>query len=460
MTSKKNQIKGTIILGLLIALIILLDGCGTSEPSQPDLASTSSWDLIQSEIFEPNCVACHSPGTSFARQSGLVLTKEEGYDDLIDQTPANQAAAGDGLKLLETKGLESLYTSFLWEKINAPDQEHFYVDHPEYGELMPLGLQPLTNGELEYIREWIIAGAPETGFVANESLLDNTSRFELPDEEFKPLDIPASGVQLHLGPFDVQPNFERELFEYQTLGNSEDLFVNRIEITMRKGSHHFIFYDFLPAANLPVPNILRDIRDENNQFVTSTLLEMTKHVFVFGTQLRNTDYRYPEGVALRVPAGKGFDLNSHYANYSDQTVTGELYTNLHTIDESQVQHLAENLFLSEEDFILPANETTTLNAEYTFDETRNVFMLTSHAHKQMTEFRIFIKGGARDGELVYFTNDWEHPVLLDYDPPLVINAGEGLRAVATYNNDTDRDLRFGLLSTNEMMIIFGSYYTE
>lgn len=449
-----------LVLPIAFASIIILTGCGSDKEEPISMTPTSSWEIIQSQIFESACVSCHTAGTSFANQSGLILTKEEAYANLIDIIPNNQAAADDGLKLLETNGLESLHKSFLWEKINAPDQEHFYEDHPEYGEIMPFGSLPLTNGELEFIRAWIIAGAPETGFVADEGLLDDDSRFEVADVNFTELAPPESGIQLHLGPFEVNPNFERELFEYQILGNTEDIYVNRIEIAMRQGSHHFIFYDFPEGIEVPPADVIRDVRDENNQFVTSTLLSMINQVFVFGTQHRNTDYSYPEGVALKIPAGKGFDLNSHYVNYSDQTTTGELYTNLHTIDESQVQHVAQELFLSEQNFSLPPQQESTVTADYTFGEKRHIFMLNAHAHQHMKEFRIFIKGGSRDGELVYYTDDWEHPVILEMDPPLVLNAGEGLRGEAIYFNDTDRTLGFGLLSLDEMMIIFGAYYVD
>ena len=61
---------------------------------------------------------------------------------------------------------------------------------------MPLGLDFLTNGELEYIRQWIIAGAPETGVVADESLLLDTTVYTPPD--FEPLEIPDNGLQVHL----------------------------------------------------------------------------------------------------------------------------------------------------------------------------------------------------------------------------------------------------------------------
>ncbi len=168
-----NTLKLKTVFGIIPAFMILVSGCGDdgNEPTI-DVEPTSSWEVVQSKIFEINCVVCHSEGTAFARQSDLLLTKEVGYSNLIDRVPKNTAAAADGLMLLETNGLESLFSSFLWEKINAPDQEHFYQDHPEYGEIMPLGIPPLTNGELEYIREWIIAGAPETGFVADEALLE------------------------------------------------------------------------------------------------------------------------------------------------------------------------------------------------------------------------------------------------------------------------------------------------
>lgn len=461
MNIEKNNSSIKLLIGVACALIIILSGCGgSSDNTEPVLAPTSSWEIIQTKILEPNCVSCHSAGTSFAKQSGLVLSSEVAYNQLIDRAPKNLAALNDGLMLLETKGLESLSSSFLWEKINVVGQEHFYQDHPGYGEIMPLGIPSLTNGELAFIHAWIVAGAPDTGFIADESLLENTSRFELPEEDFTVPTIPESGYQMHLGPFDVKPNFERELYEYQILGNTEAIYVDQIEITMRKGSHHFILYDFDSGTPLPQTNVIRDIRDENNQFVIPTITSIVNQVFVFGTQLRNTNYSYPEGVALKVPAGKGFDLNTHYANYSDETVVGELYVNLHTRPVSEVKHIAHELFLSEQNFSLPPKKESTVAAEYIFNNKRQVFMLTSHAHQHMKEFRIYIKGGSRDGELVYYTNDWEHPVLLEYDPPITLNAGEGLRGEAIYDNQTDRTLKFGLLSLDEMMIIFGSYYTE
>ncbi|MCG3120213.1 MAG: hypothetical protein ALAOOOJD_02840 [bacterium] len=76
----------------------------------------------------------------------------------------------------------------------------------------------------------------------------------------------------------------------------------------------------------------------------------------------------------------------------------------------------------------------------------------------MTEFKVEVVGGPRNGEVVYVAYDWEHPPILKIDPPLVLEAGQGLKLITTYNNWTTRTLRFGLLSQDEMMILFGYFY--
>ena len=84
----------------------------------------------------------------------------------------------------------------------------------------------------------------------------------------------------------------------------------------------------------------------------------------------------------------------------------------------------------------------------------------SHAHENALEFSIVAVGGARDGELLYWTNDWEHPPLLEFDPPLRMESGEGLQAITTYHNGTDEYITYGLRSTDEMQMIFYIYYPD
>jgi hypothetical protein len=436
--------------------------CGDQDNKVTASASQlSTWSQVQ-QILDANCTSCHTVGTSQARQSGLILTPDVAYEQLVGRNPTNPAALADGLQRVGTAGPVSLPTSLLWEKINAANEDHFTSDHPDYGTLMPPPPQPpLTYGELELIRAWIYAGAPEAGQVADPSLLANEDRYSYEADDFVPLLAPAEGFQLHLGPFDVFPQGEREFFYYQGLGNDEPIYIDRVEITMRRGSHHFILYGFgdrTPTWALPATEVFRDLRDSTGYPIPANYLAMPFHRFLVGTQWPALDYSLPEGVALEIPPDYAFDMNAHYVNRTDAVVTGEVYVNLHTVDPETIQHTAKVVDFNNTDIALPAGERTTLERVFRFDEDASVFQLFSHAHELNTEFRVEIAGGDRDGEEVYYSNDWEHPPIVEYDPPIILQRGEGFRLIATYDNTHDRDIGFGLLSTDEMMILFGLYY--
>lgn len=454
--------------GRLLALLLAvgLAAC-SSDPSGPQ--EESSWEIIQHDVLAANCVSCHTSGTSFARQSSLVLTPDAAYDQLVGVAPSNAAAAEAGLLRVSDQGPGGLEKSYLWEKLNAPAQDHFYGAHPGYGEIMPLGRAPLTNGELEFIRRWIAAGAPEKGSVVDVSLLTDTQRFEA--AEFTSLSPPAfDGMQLHLAPFDVVANHERELYTYMPLDNADEMFVNRFEVSMRPGSHHFILYTYsetTPADVLPMPHEIRDLRDDEGSYFDENgeayfdymrTLPYLKPIMI--SQSRRHDYSLPPGVALRLPANAGLELNAHYANYSDETMQGEAYVNLHTLPPDEVEHVARGFALTTFDIFLPAGQQTRLERDFILQEDRHIVQLVSHAHDRLTEFTAEIIGGERDGELIYVTYDWEHPAPLRFDPPLDLEAGQGFRLRATYDNQTDRDLIFGFTREDEMMILYGYYYTD
>ena len=107
---------------------------------------------------------------------------------------------------------------------------------------------------------------------------------------------------------------------------------------------------------------------------------------------------------------------------------------MHFAKSSDVVHEVQIFGLSNVDFSLPAEKITTLTEEYRFREWRNIMQLMSHAHEHMLELRVEITGGARHGELVYVSYDWEHPLILELDPPLVLERGEGFKVEATYDN--------------------------
>jgi Copper type II ascorbate-dependent monooxygenase, C-terminal domain. len=325
---------------------------------------------------------------------------------------------------------------------------------------MPLGLNPLSQGQVEFIKRWINAGAPNEGNVADETLLNDTTPLE---EAFEPLPAPAAGagIQVVIPEFEVAPNFEREFFLYKKLGNTEDLYVNRIEIKMRNNSHHFILYDFtnqLPPNLKPELNMIRDIRNANGSNNLKNMLAMPYHVYIAGAQTSYSDFKLPEGVVISIPANTAMDLNSHYVNKLASSIKGEVYMNLFSTPYTSGMKIAKPLNLNNRLLYLPPGQRTTAVENFTFDSSVKIISLTSHTHQLGEKFVIKIKGGARHGEIVYTSTDWHHPAIVRFDPPLVINAGEGLTSEITYNNIKTTPVFFGLTSEDEMGIIFGYYY--
>ena len=442
-------------ISYLIIIFSIFFGCEEAKKEE-----TSTWNIIQEEILVSSCLNCHASETTITKQSGLDLTNDEAYSEMVNVVPKNIAAKEDGLVIVSNEGgMKGLAKSFLWEKINAYDREHYLSDHPEYGQMMPPGENFLSDGQLQFVRAWIEAGAPETGVVVDEKLLLDSNQYSPP--EFSPLNPPEKGIQLHIKPFEIKPNFEREFFQYTDLNIDEDIYANRIEIEMRPGSHHFLLYSFdenINSSNLPEYDIKRDLRFEDGAYNVKTLRTMQYHQFFTGTQWPRMDYKLPPGVAFRLSSNFGIDQNSHYVNRSDTTIIGEVFTNIHTIDRSEVQKVANILNWSNQEILLPPKKVTTLNKTFITDDPIYIGQLFSHAHEKMTEFVVRIKGGERNGELVYWTDDWEHPPIINYDPPIELNSGEGLELITTYDNPDNRFVTFGFLSTDEMMILFGWYF--
>ncbi len=444
-------------IGIGAFVIFFISSCGILQKvTEAQNTSRSTWRIIQQDIFEPKCVVCHRSGTSYYTQSRLDLTEEMAYRSLVNVTPNNSVAAIQQLVLLSTiSGIEALSKSFLWKKIDPSHADHLKND--QMGSLMPIGNKLLTQGELKFIESWIKAGAPKTGIVANESYLRDTSQPSL--NVFIPLETPSNGMQIRLGPFSVSFNFEREFLYYYPLYHTEPIYINRIDLSMRPGTHHFIMYLLPPTSAKPVSHIYRDIRTssgENNN-VLFDIAHNQAH-FLFGSQWLRHSSELPAGVAFKIEPGSGFDFNSHYPNYSPESIQGEIYINLYTIQTPQ--KIAKIFQINNTKIYLPPKTKVILKDETVFNERRYVFQLVSHMHAKGQSFKTFIKGGKQDGKLIYEEYDWQHPTPKHFDPPLILEAGQGLRIETSYYNPTDQDVFFGLKSTDEMMILYGFYYTE
>lgn len=443
---------------LALALSVACSGgdSGGATIAPPATIADGTYARIQHDILDVSCVSCHKTGDANARQSGLVLTADSSYQQMVGVASLQRTAKVDGL--LRIKPFRSDSSLFFHKLAWIPG--HHSVD---YGNLMPMGTtQGVTAGQLEYVRRWIEAGAPRTGHVADTMVLKDN---RVQAATFTPLPAPTSaGLQLKVDSFAVTPISERELFVNRRVNSATDMYVTRIESRMRPGSHHLLLYTFdekntaFPCNTRPAFDAVRDIRNRDGTMNILNMLPMACHVFFAGAMTPDFDYRFPAGVALRLPANASLDFNVHYVNRSPADLPGEAFANLYYTDKANVQTVARTLNLANQEITLPAGKRTTLTKVFTMSTRTTILGLTSHMHSLGEKYEIRVRRANGTETSVYTNTDWEHPGFANFATPLVLDVGDALVSVVTWNNTTDHTVFFGLASTDEMDIIFGYAY--
>ncbi|MDQ8177241.1 MAG: hypothetical protein P3A58_07765 [Gemmatimonadota bacterium] len=189
----------------IAALAAALAACAGGDAPSGTVTVDGSFARLQNEVLVPSCATggCHVSGSG-----QVVLSGTAAYDGLVNALPTHTAARLAGLKRVAPGRPDS---SLLYHRLLAPTHR-LPID---LGPVMPEGRAPLTAGQVEFLVQWIAAGAPRRGEVADAALL--TDRTPQSAAVFQPLEAPAagSGIQLRVEPFTVAPHFERELFVHR-----------------------------------------------------------------------------------------------------------------------------------------------------------------------------------------------------------------------------------------------------
>lgn len=264
---------------------------------------------------------------------------------------------------------------------------------------------------------------------------------------------PENGVQVHVKPFPVPANFEREWYMRLPLGNKERILVKSIEMKMRPGTHHLIAYPFSNETDPknPAIGIMRDQNQANGKLNIRSSRSMSS--FIIEATAPDYKVEIPKGYAVPFEANATLDFNSHYFNKTDKTLFGEIYVNFNAANKNEkLIELEDDIFEAEP--ILPPNKTTIITTTKLFDVQTKILVLTSHSHKRGKNFKIYKVGGKNDGQLLHESNDYVHPPIEYFNEPLVLEKGEGFKSVITYENKSNKTIKFGVTSEDEMGIVF------
>jgi hypothetical protein len=469
--------------GLAVALAACGGGGGgsgdpTTPPVEPPPANScedspvfaSTFEAIQEVIFEKRgCTqqVCHGSSA----QGGLDLSPDVAYANIFEKPSVSSRFD------LITPGDRT--RSYLFHKVAAATDPGSYEIA---GAPMPNGLEPLTADELEALRMWIYAGAPETGTVGGtETLLDAC----LPEPKpiiIEPLDPPApgTGVQFVMPQWDLPKKSEHELCfasYYDITDQVPEQFRNNamyrfkgFELRQDPQSHHLILY--YPSENFTADGV--DLTDPAFGAWTCAGGERAGEsceptdLGSCGTGFCRSEPRptfacigYGPGSGAPIPVG-GAQQAQAYNLFRDGVfaqlpMKGVIYWNTHAFnltDEDTVMNgrlnylFAENqtypvnsLFNASRIFAAnapPYTEQTVCN-DQVFPRGARLFELTSHTHQRGKHFTVDLPDGSR----IYESFVYNDPVRQPFDPPLAFDspnvADRTVRYCSLYNNGLNPD---------------------
>jgi hypothetical protein len=266
---------------------------------------------------------------------------------------------------------------------------------------------------------------------------------------------PAQGFQVRTQGATIEPGQDVEYCEVVQLpGTPDDVYyVNGFDAAMTTGSHHLI----VTAAEVGSPTEANATPGERVECLTASVFG-DELLPVTGSQQPLHSEAYPAGVGRIFHGGQRVIFDYHYFNSTDGALLARAAVNFKTTDASQVTNLARSFGFYNVAISIPVGETAAFTGECTFDQDIVVHKLTRHTHQWGTTFRVWYVGGPHDGEEVFLSESWD-----DVDrilaEPVTMPAGTGFRFECAYQNTSDHHLAFGTDATDEMCILFGTWWT-
>jgi hypothetical protein len=380
------------------------------------------------------------------------------------------------------------YLSFLLRKVaGASFDGDLAIDANEGALMEDINGDPLTNKEIEYIRQWIMFGAKKT--YGNNEEQPNwqlvSDYYDNPTMPFLPKPAkPAAGqgLQVRMGPvfLPVSGETEQEWMLQQEINFPVTPEVYKVEGVMNQQSHHFLLFQFWDSTAAA---------DRGNN-----VFGMQKVSLLGGTTSfdgdKNLTASWQDDAEFVLPQGTGLfwdkkaylDMNYHVKNYNATSVLPcDFYFNIYYRPRSSSTIEMKSNLVNNVGLFLPQGVQTRDYADETNNdgkEWKYLWMISSHAHKYGTDYDIYVKDTTGNmNNKIYegfydYANgfdkgfyDWEHPGIL-YWPDLYPvkfgkhgNVNAGLVARTTWNV-TEPFVTFGFTTNDEMQLFYYMYTSQ
>ncbi len=268
---------------------------------------------------------------------------------------------------------------------------------------------------------------------------------------------PAYGHQIKFGPFDVAPGQEVQLCRTLKLDNEEPMAINRLQVIMNEGSHHFIIF----RSELDFPDQV---------FPCWGTVNFDDWGFVMDVNAKGGyDWQLADGQAFIMKPHQQIMVQSHYVNATTvQSPNGGVnYVNLYGT-RNPIAHELKGMFTVNSRIDIPPHSTFTTTRRCRFSRGARLVAMTGHFHARGTKFTVNLFQDPETGDIntpeydmgqVYESNSWDSPVFKRFETPELVDIPQGLRFNCSYDNPTDNSIGFGgHADVQEHCNLFFQYY--
>jgi hypothetical protein len=321
----------------------------------------------------------------------------------------------------------------------------------------------LSNAEIEEIKNWVDAGAPEgdpklapspSTFVDGWNIGKPDMIVEMPAA----YEIPARGT-IEYTYIIIPTNFK------------EDMWVRALEVRPqdRAHVHHIVLYERQAGSKwlreypagvpfVPTPRAgTKQRSSDGDRTAEGSLADEWLVGYAPGTQA----YRLPEGTAFRVAAGSDFVLQVHYTSNgqsgSDRSKIGLIFSKTPPTSRAFIANVADNKFV-----IPPGAADFSAKAEITLASDARLLAVAPHMHlrgKAMDMRAVYPSGEAETlFNVPHYDFNWQinyylpAPKLLPRGTKLEVTGVWDNSANNRFNPDPTAEVRWGDQSWDEMLL--------
>jgi hypothetical protein len=255
----------------------------------------------------------------------------------------------------------------------------------------------------------------------------------------------SEGFQLSLDPVTVMPGQEVWRCQVMRAPNTSIANVGRVVSLQTPGMHHMDIM-VLTFTGVDLAEGGYDCGPLYEQYPQL----MDNGINLFASQMESMTVTLPQGTVAQLPPRLMMMYEVHYVNVTDAPVTVRSTTNAYTVPGDQVQQTIWGFPVRDQNINIPAHGQATEWSRCVMNEAVDVIFVATHTHALGRRATISRFDGTNVGAQLYENTSWQSPPLLQFQPALHLNPGEGFEFRCEYTNTRDVDVHWGFHASDEM----------